>query len=504
MFQRLSESLGTAFRNLSGRGRITEDNVREAMAEVRTALLEADVNQSVAEQFCADCVQDALGSEVTKSLDPGQHMVGVVHKRLTQLMGPVDSHITMVEPGPTVVMMSGLQGSGKTTTCGKLAAWFKKRGQSVMVAAADLQRPAAVEQLQTVVNTVATDATGPGRVAFYGEPDKCAEYGRAVGVAVGVCQRALAAARAQKFDILILDTAGRLHVNDELMKELEAVDRTVQPHNIFLVVDAMTGQDAVQSAKAFHDRLKVDGIILTKFDSDTRGGAALSVKSVTGAPVKFVGTGEKFDALEEFHPERVAGRILGMGDVLSLVERAQTEVNEEEAQEAADKLAKGQFTMDDFLKQMRSVRRMGPLKQIMGMLPGMGSMMKDVNVEDSQMDQLEAIILSMNAKERAKVSIIDRSRQKRIAAGSGTKVDDVSRLVKQFEMVQKMTQQMAGMGTLGRMKAMKDMARHMPGAAGAGGMGPGAAGGMGGFSGLSRGSTFTESRKDRFKKRKKR
>jgi signal recognition particle subunit SRP54 len=250
-------------------------------------------------------------------------------------MGPVDSRITLVEPGPTIVMMCGLQGSGKTTTCGKLAAWFKKRGQSVMVAAADLQRPAAVEQLQIVIEGVAADATGPGRVAFYGEPDKCAEYGKAIGVAVGVCQRALAAARQGKFDILILDTAGRLHVNDELMKELESVDRALQPHNILLVVDAMTGQDAVLSAKAFHARMKVDGIVLTKFDSDTRGGAALSVKSVTGAPVKFVGTGEKFDALEEFHPERVAGRILGMGDVVSLVERAQQEVNEEEANEAA-------------------------------------------------------------------------------------------------------------------------------------------------------------------------
>lgn len=502
MFERLSERLNTAFRNLSGRGRITEENVREAMAEVRTALLEADVNLAVADEFCAQCVQDALGTEVTKSLQPGEQMIGIVHKRLAALMGPVDSHVTLVDPGPSVVMMCGLQGSGKTTTCGKLAAWFKKRGQSVMVAAADLQRPAAVEQLQTVVETVAEQATGPGRVAFYGEPDKCAAYGGAVGVAVGVCQRALVAARTGKFDILILDTAGRLHVNDELMKELEAVDRTVQPHNIFLVVDAMTGQDAVASAKAFHSRLKVDGIILTKFDSDTRGGAALSVKSVTGAPVKFVGTGEKFDALEEFHPDRVAGRILGMGDVLSLVERAQHEVNEEEAQEAADKLAKGQFTMDDFLKQMRSVRRMGPMKQILGMLPGVGSAMKDVNVDDGQMDQLEAMILSMNSRERAKVGIIDRSRQKRIAAGSGTKVDDVSRLVKQFEVVQKMTQQMAGMGALGKMKAMKEMARHMPGGAGAGGMGPGA--GMGGMPGFGRGSTATESPKARFKQRKKR
>ena len=498
MFERLSQSLGTAFRNLSGRGRLSEANVREAMAEVRTALLEADVNLEVVDRFCEDCVQDALGKEVTRSLEPGQEMVGIVHRRLVELMGPVDSHVMLVEPGPTIVMMCGLQGSGKTTTCGKLAAWFKKRGQSVMVAAADLQRPAAVEQLQTVVEGVAAGATGPGRVAFYGEPDKCAEYGKAVGVAVGVCQRALAAARQGKFDVLVLDTAGRLHVNDELMKELEAVDRAVQPHNILLVVDAMTGQDAVQSAKAFHARMKVDGIVLTKFDSDTRGGAALSVKTVTGAPVKFVGTGEKFDALEEFHPERAAGRILGMGDVVSLVERAQQEVNEEEAAEAAEKLAKGQFTLDDFLKQMKMIRRMGPMKQLLGMLPGVGGMLKGVDIDEKQVDRMEAIILSMTRKEREKVGIIDRSRQKRIAAGSGAKVDDVSRMVKQFELMQKMTQQMAGMGGIGKMKAMQEMARAVPGSMGSmGGMG-----GMPGF--LGRGSTATESPKSRFKPRKKR
>ncbi len=491
MFERLSESIGTAFRNLSGRGRISESNVREAMAEVRTALLEADVNLEVVDRFCEECVQDALGTEVTKSLQPGQEMVGIVHRRLVSLMGPVDSHVTLVEPGPTVVMMCGLQGSGKTTTCGKLAAWFKKRGQSVMVAAADLQRPAAVEQLQTVIDGVAAGATGPGRVAFYGEPDKCAEYGKAVGVAVGVCQRAFAAARQAKFDVLILDTAGRLHVNDELMKELESVDRVIQPHNILLVVDAMTGQDAVQSAKAFHARMKVDGIVLTKFDSDTRGGAALSVKTVTGAPVKFVGTGEKFDALEEFHPDRVAGRILGMGDVVSLVERAQQNVNEEEAAEAAEKMAKGQFTLDDFLKQMRMIRRMGPMKQLLGMLPGVGSMLNGIDIEEKQVDRMEAIILSMTRREREKVSIIDRSRQKRIAAGSGAKVEDVSRMVKQFEMMQKMTQHMAGMGTLGKAKAMKELARAAPG-----GMG------IPGF--LGRGSTVTESPKSRFKQRKKR
>jgi signal recognition particle subunit SRP54 len=496
MFERLSESIGSAMRSLTGRGRISESNVREAMAEVRTALLEADVNLEVVDRFCEDCVQDALGREVTKSLEPGQEMVGVVHDRLVSLMGPVDRHIALVEPGPTVVMLCGLQGSGKTTTCGKLAAWFKKRGQSVMVAAADLQRPAAVEQLQTVIEGVAREATGPGRVAFHGEPDKCAEYGKAVGVAVGVCQRALAQARAGKFDVLVLDTAGRLHVNDELMRELESIDRALEPHSILLVVDAMTGQDAVQSARAFHARMNVDGIVLSKFDSDSRGGAALSVKTVTGAPIKFVGTGERFDALEEFHPERVAGRILGMGDVVSLVERAKSEVSEAEAEEAAEKMAKGQFTLQDFLKQMRAIRRMGPMKQILGMLPGMGGMLKDADIDEKQIDRMEAIILSMTPKERDRVGIIDRSRQKRIAAGSGAKLDDVSRLVKQFEMMQRMMQQMSGMGALGKMKAMKELSRAMP----AGGM-PGM-GGMPGFP--MRGSTMTESPKARFKQRKKR
>ena len=491
MFASLTDSLGNALRNLSGRGRISESNVREAMAEVRTALLEADVNLEVVDRFCEECVQDALGKEVTRSLEPGQEMVGIVHRRLVGLMGPVDSHVTLVEPGPTVVMMCGLQGSGKTTTCGKLAAWFKKRGQSVLVAAADLQRPAAVEQLQTVVEGVAANATGPGRVAFYGEPDRCAEYGKAVGVAVGVCQRALAAARQGKFDVLVLDTAGRLHVNDELMRELEAVDRAVEPHNILLVVDAMTGQDAVQSAKAFHARMKVDGIVLTKFDSDTRGGAALSVKTVTGAPVKFVGTGERFDALEEFHPERVAGRILGMGDVVSLVERAQEQVNEEEAAAAAEKLAKGQFSLEDFLKQMRMIRRMGPMKQILGMLPGVGSMLGGMDIEEKQVDRMEAIILSMTRRERERVSLIDRSRQKRIAAGAGVKVEDVSRMVKQFELMQQMTQRMAGMGALGRAKAIKEMSRAAPGGMGMAGL-------------MGRGSTATESPKARFKQRKKR
>ncbi|TVQ51609.1 MAG: signal recognition particle protein [Phycisphaerales bacterium] len=503
MFENLSDRFNNAFRNLSGRGRITEDNVRDAMREVRTALLEADVHLDVVKEFCDEVQRDALGQEVTKSLKPSQEMIGIVHKRLVDLMGPAtgegDTPIMMVDPGPTVIMMSGLQGSGKTTTCGKLAAYLKKRGKNVMVAAADLQRPAAVDQLRIVVEQVQNEAKGNARVEFYGEPDKCAEYGKAVGVAVQVCQRALREARQQKMDVLILDTAGRLHINNELMGELDAVNRAINPHQIFLVVDAMIGQDAVNSAKAFHERLAIDGVILTKFDSDTRGGAALSVKKITGAPIKFLGVGEKIDALEAFHPERMASRILGMGDVVSLVEKAQQEVSEEEAEKMAEKMSKGKLTMDDFLKQLRSIRRMGPMKQLLGMLPGVGSALKDVNVDDKQLDQLEGIVNSMTAEERDDIKLLNKSRTRRVAKGSGTQTSDVGRLTKQFEMIQKMTKQMSGSGMMGKMKAMKEMSK------GDASMMPGMEGmkGLPGF-GSGRASTKTKSHKSRFKPRKKR
>ena len=380
MFETLTDRLNSTFRSLSGRGRISEENVRDAMREVRSSLLEADVNLEVVTEFCEEVTREALGSEVLKSLRPDEQMIGIVHARLVDLMGPVDSQLMMVDPPPTVVMMCGLQGTGKTTTCGKLAAWLKKRGKRVLVVAADLQRPAAVEQLRQVVEESVAEAPGDGHVAFHGEPDKCDEYGKATGVAVMVCQRALKRARAERFDVLLLDTAGRLHVDEDLMKEIEAIDRAVQPHQRMLVVDAMTGQDAVNSAREFNDRLAIDGVILTKFDSDTRGGAALSVKKVTGAPIKFVGVGEKVTALEEFHAERMAGRILGMGDVVSLVEKAHEEVEEEEAEKLAEKMAKGQFTLNDFTKQLRTMRRMGPLKQLLGMLPGVGGALKDLDI----------------------------------------------------------------------------------------------------------------------------
>ncbi len=498
MFDSLTDRLSTAFRNISGRGAISESNVRDALEEIRTALLEADVELNIAKQFCDDVMQKAVGRDVTKSLKPGQELVGIVHDELVSLMGPEDSKLFLVEPGPTVIMLCGLQGSGKTTTCGKLAAYFKKTGRSCLVAAADLQRPAAVEQLNLVIDGVAAEAKGGARVAFYGEPDKCAEYGKAVNAAVGVCKRAVDKARADKFDVVILDTAGRLHVNDELMKELEAVRMSVQPHQILLVVDAMTGQDAVRSAKAFHDRLKVDGVIITKLDSDTRGGAALTVKKVTGAPIKFIGTGEKFDALDEFSPKRMAGRILGMGDVVALVEKAREEVSDEEAEKMAEKLSKGQLTMDDFLSQMKSLRRMGPMKQLLGMLPGVGSALKDVNIDDKQFDRLEGMVHSMTAAERKNLKLFNKGRVRRIAQGSGTTPNEVNRLTTQFEMVQKMTASLASGGMAGRMQAAREMAKSggMPGIPGMPGM-P-ALPGLG-----SKGSSATVSPKAKFKQRKK-
>ena len=494
MFDTLSDKLGAAVKTLSGRGRITEANVREAMAEVRTALIEADVNLEVVDAFCEEVLTEALGEEVTSSLKPGQQMIGIVHRHLVELMGTSEAPLVFMDPGPTVIMLCGLQGTGKTTTCGKLAAYLKRHGRNTLVCAADLQRPAAVEQLRIVIENVEAAGKGNATVAFHGEPEKCAEYGQATGVAIGVCQRALRRAKSERFDVVILDTAGRLHVDDDLMKELDGVRFALNPHQIYLVVDSMTGQDAVHSARAFHERMAVDGVILTKLDSDTRGGAALSVKEVTGAPIKFVGTGEGHDALEEFHPERMAGRILGMGDVVSLVEKAQQEVDEEEAEALAERIAKGQFTMNDFVKQIKSLRRMGPLKQLMGLIPGVGSAIKNLDVQEGQLDRIEAIVGSMTTREREDATILkNKSRTRRIARGSGSAAPEVNRLLKQFDMIKKMSTQMAGMGMMGKMKAMKDM------------QGDGGMPGMEQLAGLSgRGSTKTSSIKKKFKKRKRR
>lgn len=457
MFESLTDSLSGALRNLTGRGRISESNVRDAMSTIETALLDADVNREVVKKFCADVLAEALGTEVIRSLRPDEQMIGIVHKKLVELMGTTASRLSFVQPGPTMLMLCGLQGAGKTTTCGKLAALIGRSGKSVLVAACDLQRPAAVDQLRLVIETAA-GAAGGSRIAFYGEPDQCADaQGAKPGNAVAVAQRALRKAQTEHFDVLIVDTAGRLHIDDSLMRELQAIDSAIEAHEILLVVDAMTGQDAVNSAKAFHQKLNVDGVILTKMDSDTRGGAALSVRHVTGAPIKFVGVSERWDGLDEFDPSRMAGRILGMGDVVSLVEKAQGQVDEKEAEQLAQKMARGQLTMVDFLSQLKSIRRMGPLKQLLGLLPGVGSMMKDIDIDEKQFDRIEGMIRSMTKKEREQPTLIDRSRSKRIASGSGTNPVEVGRLTKQFEMMQKMMKQMSG----GGMAGMKGMANKM-------------------------------------------
>ena len=466
MFGNLTDKFSEAFRKLSGQGRISESNVREAMDEVRTALLEADVHYEVADRFVERVIEKATGTEVLKSLKPSQQIIKIVQDELTELMGGEDHEPGLMEvsPGPTVVMMCGLQGSGKTTTCAKLAAHLKKQGKNAMLAAADLQRPAAVDQLETLANQVEREHPGEGAVHFYAERERVSEYGKAVGAAVKVAENAVKAAKKTGSDTVILDTAGRLHVDDNLMDELERVAGATSPHQILLVIDAMTGQDAVNSAKAFNDRLELDGVILSKFDSDTRGGAALSVREVTGKPLKFTGTGERIDALEPFHPERVAQRILGMGDVVSLVEKAQEQVSEEEAAALEEKMASGKMTMDDFLSQLRKVRKMGSMKSVLGMMPGIGQQVKDMDIDDAELDRTEAVINSMTRTERRDPDTLNNSRRRRIAAGSGTSPQSVSQIHKGYDMVAKMSKQMSGMGMQDRMKSLSQLGQMDPSA----------------------------------------
>lgn len=524
MFDRLTDGFNSMFRNLSGKGKISEKNVRESMEEVRQALLEADVHHEVVKKFCADVLSDALGKRVTESVEPGQEMIAIVHERLVEALGgepgaasgddafgapglpgsgagamaggaAADAGIMRVSPGPTIVMMCGLQGSGKTTTCGKLAWYLKKQGRSTMLVAADLQRPAAVEQLGVVAAQVREQGAGSARVEFYAEPDKCDEYGKAVGVAVQVCRRGVEQARKLGIDTVILDTAGRLHVNDELMDELRQITRSLNPHHVFLVIDAMTGQDAVKSAKTFHELLSTDGLILTKFDSDTRGGAALSAKHVTGAPIRFVGVGEKLEAIEEFHADRMAGRILGMGDVVSLVERAREQVSDEDAEKIQEKMAKGQLTMDDFLSQLRTLRRMGPMKHLLGMLPGVGSALKDVHVDEKELDRVEAMVNSMTLQERKRPDVLNNSRRRRVSEGSGTTQQQVSQLVKQVGTINQVTKSLSSLSGAGRVRAVKELSK--------GGAMDAMLPGVGGLPGLRSRGTTSSSFKKNFKKRKK-
>jgi signal recognition particle subunit SRP54 len=454
MFDNLTDKFTTVFRNLSGKGRISEENIRESMREVRSALLEADVNFKVVKDFTDKVVEKAIGQEVIKSLQPGQLMVKIVHDELLELLGPVDTNIYFVQPGPTVIMMCGLQGSGKTTTCGKLAKYLVGKGYQPLLAAADLQRPAAVEQLRVLGEQVGVPVyTDNSRIAPHGQVAK--------GSAVAVCRAAIAQAKANGQNVVILDTAGRLAIDQELMNELKEINTQLNPQQVFLVLDSMTGQDAVESARRFNEQLELDGLILTKMDSDTRGGALLSAKMVTGKPVKFLGTGEKLDGLEEFRPEGMASRILGMGDLVGLATEALAKFDQEQTAALAAKMEKGNFTLDDFMAQMSQVRKLGPMGKIMGMIPGMSELTKQVGqnegMVENQMNRMQAMYNSMTRAERKKPDILDGNRRRRIARGAGVELNEIGQFIKQFEMSRDMMRAVGGSGMAGKMKLMKGL-----------------------------------------------
>ncbi|MBP5379016.1 MAG: signal recognition particle protein, partial [Ruminococcus sp.] len=426
-FEGLSEKLNNVFKKLKSRGKLTESDVKEAMREVRLALLEADVSYKVVKDFVKSVTERAVGEEVLASLTPAQQVIKIVNEELVSLMGNSNAKINMASKPPTVIMMCGLQGSGKTTHAAKLAKLLKKEGHRPLLAACDIYRPAAINQLQVV------GAKADVKVFEMGQINP-----------VEIAKKALAYAKDYGHDILIIDTAGRLHIDEALMEELVNIKAETQPDEIMLVVDAMTGQDAVNVAKAFDDAVGITGVLMSKLDSDTRGGAALSVLSVTGKPIKFVGIGEKLDDFEQFHPERMASRILGMGDVLTLIERAENVMSQKDAEKLTKKFKENKFDMDDLLDQMKQIKRMGSMKSILGMLPGVGDKIKDADIDDNQLNRIEAMITSMTKAERAKPSIINPSRKKRIANGSGTKVEEVNRLLKQFDQMQKMMKQFTG------------------------------------------------------------
>ena len=448
MFESLTASLSSAINSLRGRGKLTDANMREGLGAVRTALLEADVAYDVADGFLARVAEGAMGAKVLESLDPAQQLVGIVHQELVGLMGPVDHSLHLQSGTTTVFMLCGLQGSGKTTSCAKLARKIKEQGQGVMLVAADLQRPAAIEQLAVLGRQLGVPVHTPADMPS-GSTD-----------AVAVCNAGVARARKENISVVILDTAGRLAIDEELMRELAKIDRTVGPDQVYLVVDAMTGQDAVRSAQAFNDALELDGVIMTKLDGDARGGAALSVKSVTGVPIKFIGTGEQIEALEDFHPERMAGRILGMGDVVSLVEEAQRKFDQDEMKRQEERLKAGEFTLDDFKKMLLQTRRLGPLGKVLGMIPGMGGMQEMLGGADLEkdMNRLFGIIDSMTPDERRNPSrFVDQSRRRRIAAGAGVEAHEVSDLVKQFDGMSAMMKGMAGLGMRERMQQVQQL-----------------------------------------------
>ncbi|MBR5512406.1 MAG: signal recognition particle protein [Ruminococcus sp.] len=435
-FEGLSEKLNNVFKKLKSRGKLTEKDVKEAMREVKLALLEADVSYKVVKDFVAKVTERAVGEDVLTSLTPAQQVIKIVNEELCSLMGERNSRINFANKPPTVIMMCGLQGSGKTTHAAKLAKMLKKEGHRPLLAACDIYRPAAINQLQVV------GAKADVKVFEMGQTDP-----------VIIAQKALAHAKDYGHDILIIDTAGRLHVDEALMDELKNIKELTTPHEIMLVVDAMTGQDAVNVAKAFDEAVGITGVLMSKLDSDTRGGAALSVLSVTGKPIKFVGMGEKLDDFEQFHPERMASRILGMGDVLTLIEKAENVMSQKDAEHLTKKFKENKFDMNDLLDQMKQIRKMGSMKSIIGMLPGVGDKLKDVDVDESGLVRIEAIITSMTKAEREKPSIINPSRKRRIAAGSGTKVEEINRLLKQFDQMQKMMKKFTGKG--GKMNLRK-------------------------------------------------
>ena len=471
MFDSLSDRLQGVLKKVRGKGRLTEADVDEILGEIRTALLEADVNVAVVRQVTARIREQAVGAAASQALDPSQQVVKIVNEELTAMLGGETLRIAYASQPPTVVLMAGLQGSGKTTSAAKLARWFKSQGRQPLLVGADLQRPAAVEQLRTLGGQVG--------VPVFSEP----------GDPVSTSRRGLEEAKRLGKDVLIVDTAGRLAIDEEMMQQVADISAAVRPDYTFLVIDAMIGQDAVGTAQAFNERLSIDGVILSKLDGDARGGAALSVKYVTGKPIAFAATGERVDAFEQFHPDRMAGRILGMGDVLTLIEQAEKVFEKEQAEKAAEKLIEGQFTLEDFLEQLQQVKKMGPISGLVGMMPGMPKELKNAEIPEDQLRITEAIIRSMTREERARPEIINGSRRSRIAKGSGTQVADVNRLIKQFSEMQKMMKRMGALagpmsggkgkkGKVNKRQAMREIGNMLGGQGGLPGL-PGADGSPG-------------------------
>ncbi|MBQ9994141.1 MAG: signal recognition particle protein [Clostridia bacterium] len=476
-FEGLSEKLAASFKRLRSKGKLTESDVKEAMREVRMALLEADVNFKVAKDFTAKVTEKAIGGQVLESLTPAQQVIKIVNEELTELMGGTQARIASPNRPPCVIMLCGLQGSGKTTHAGKLARMLKAEGKRPLLVACDIYRPAAIEQLKVVGGKVDVPVFEMGQI----NP-------------VNISKAAIAHARDYGNDVVIIDTAGRLHIDEALMQELQDVKAAVTPHEILLVIDAMTGQDAVNVAESFNNALGIDGVILTKLDGDTRGGAALSVRAVTGKPIKYVGTGEKLEDLEMFHPDRMASRILGMGDVLSFIERAEQQIDDKKAAELEQKIRSSTFDFNDLLDQFEQMRRMGPLKQLLSMIPGVDKQLGDTEIDERQVDRTMAIIKSMTPAERENHKLLNASRRRRIAAGSGMQVEDVNRLVKQLEMMQKLFKEIGGKGGKGSKKgkrmrlpgvgSMKDLERMFENADPSSFGGNGGFGNPGGFGGF--------------------